>query len=198
MRSCSRAERRRPRAGARPRGRIHPVRLEADDAPILSALHPLIVRTTHWINAAAMTVMIMSGWEIHNAHPILPFAIPSVLTSGDGLAVPRNGTSPPCGCWPPTGWSTSPMGSSRAALSPALADPPARSGRRSEGRSVGPPEPCGLVVLQRRAASPLRRVILAACLAVLSGLAIWKPVQFPGSQLSSATSTMPASSTSPR
>lgn len=29
-------------------------------------MHPAIVRSTHWINAAAMIVMIMSGWKIYN------------------------------------------------------------------------------------------------------------------------------------
>ena len=29
-------------------------------------MHPAIVRVTHWINAAAMIVMIMSGWKIYN------------------------------------------------------------------------------------------------------------------------------------
>ncbi|RXR30775.1 cytochrome b/b6 domain-containing protein [Sphingobium fluviale] len=48
-------------------------------------LHPLIVRLTHWTNAAAMTVMVMSGWEIHNAHPIASFPFPSAITLGGGL-----------------------------------------------------------------------------------------------------------------
>jgi len=32
-------------------------------------IHPLIVRITHWINAGAIIIMIMSGLEIHNAYP---------------------------------------------------------------------------------------------------------------------------------
>ncbi len=31
------------------------------------AEHPALVRATHWINAAAMIVMILSGWRIYNA-----------------------------------------------------------------------------------------------------------------------------------
>jgi thiosulfate reductase cytochrome b subunit len=61
----------------------------ADPAPQLPAkrvIHPIIVRLTHWINAFAMVVMILSGWEIHNAYPILPFKIPSAITLGEGLA----------------------------------------------------------------------------------------------------------------
>ena len=53
-------------------------------API-PTIHPLIVRTTHWINAAAVLVMIASGWEIYNASPILPFRFPSALTLGGWL-----------------------------------------------------------------------------------------------------------------
>ena len=48
-------------------------------------MHPLIVRITHWINAAAMTVMIGSGWQIYNASPLFAFEFPSWLTLGHWL-----------------------------------------------------------------------------------------------------------------
>ena len=48
-------------------------------------IHPLIVRITHWLNAVAVVVMIGSGLQIHNAYPILPFQIPSFLTIGGWL-----------------------------------------------------------------------------------------------------------------
>lgn len=48
-------------------------------------IHPLIVRITHWINAAAMITMITSGWQIYNASPILPFRFPDALTLGGWL-----------------------------------------------------------------------------------------------------------------
>src|SRR5262249_56197124 len=51
-----------------------------------TVVHPLIVRLTHWLNAVAMIVMIMSGWQIHNAYPTLSFRFPDVLTIGSGLA----------------------------------------------------------------------------------------------------------------
>ena len=47
--------------------------------------HPWPVRLTHWINAAAMTVMIMSGWRIYDASPLFPFVFPAWLTLGDWL-----------------------------------------------------------------------------------------------------------------
>lgn len=48
-------------------------------------VHPRIIRVTHWINAAAMLVMIASGWQIYNANPILPFAFPQWMTLGGWL-----------------------------------------------------------------------------------------------------------------
>jgi thiosulfate reductase cytochrome b subunit len=48
-------------------------------------IHPLTVRITHWLNAVAMVVMILSGWEIHNAYPTLPFLFPKEITLGGWL-----------------------------------------------------------------------------------------------------------------
>lgn len=51
----------------------------------MSVIHPLPLRVMHWTNAVATLVMIMSGLQIHNADPILPFAIPSWMTLGGWL-----------------------------------------------------------------------------------------------------------------
>ena len=48
-------------------------------------IHPLIVRLTHWLNAAAVVVMILSGWQIYNAYPLLPFRFPDGVTLGGWL-----------------------------------------------------------------------------------------------------------------
>jgi thiosulfate reductase cytochrome b subunit len=45
-------------------------------------VHPLTVRITHWLNALAIFIMIMSGWRIYNSDPILPFSFPVWLTLG--------------------------------------------------------------------------------------------------------------------
>jgi thiosulfate reductase cytochrome b subunit len=45
-------------------------------------VHPLTVRITHWLNALAMIIMIMSGWRIYNSDPILPFSFPVWPTLG--------------------------------------------------------------------------------------------------------------------
>jgi thiosulfate reductase cytochrome b subunit len=48
-------------------------------------VHPLIVRATHWINAIAVVIMILSGWQIYNASPLFPFAFPAWMTLGGWL-----------------------------------------------------------------------------------------------------------------
>jgi thiosulfate reductase cytochrome b subunit len=45
-------------------------------------VHPLTVRITHWLNALAIVIMIMSGWRIYNSDPIFPFYFPVELTLG--------------------------------------------------------------------------------------------------------------------
>ncbi len=48
-------------------------------------VHSGTVRLTHWINAAAVTGMVMSGWAIYDASPFLGFVIPRPLTLGGWL-----------------------------------------------------------------------------------------------------------------
>jgi thiosulfate reductase cytochrome b subunit len=48
-------------------------------------VHSLPVRVTHWVNAVAMTVMIMSGWRIYDASPMFGFEFPAWMTLGDWL-----------------------------------------------------------------------------------------------------------------
>jgi thiosulfate reductase cytochrome b subunit len=47
--------------------------------------HALIVRVMHWIGAFAIFCMILSGGQIYNASPILPFVIPEWMTLGGWL-----------------------------------------------------------------------------------------------------------------
>jgi thiosulfate reductase cytochrome b subunit len=51
-----------------------------------AAIHPAWVRVTHWINALAMLIMIASGWQIYNASPLFPFVFPPAITLGGWLA----------------------------------------------------------------------------------------------------------------
>lgn len=49
-------------------------------------IHPAWVRICHWINAIAILVMIASGWRIYNASPLFDFAFPPSITLGGWLA----------------------------------------------------------------------------------------------------------------
>lgn len=51
-----------------------------------AAIHPVWVRVTHWINAVAILVMIGSGWQIYNASPLFGFTFPKSITLGGWLA----------------------------------------------------------------------------------------------------------------
>jgi thiosulfate reductase cytochrome b subunit len=49
-------------------------------------VHPLPVRIAHWVNALAILVMAASGWRIYNASPLFDFVFPGELTLGGWLA----------------------------------------------------------------------------------------------------------------
>lgn len=45
-------------------------------------IQPAWVRIVHWINALAMILMIMSGWQIYNASPLFNFTFSRSITLG--------------------------------------------------------------------------------------------------------------------
>ena len=140
--------------------------------------HPWPVRVMHWIGAYAMFCMILSGWQIYNASPSLPFTIPNWMTLGGWLA---GGIA----------WHISAMwllvADGLAYLIYSVASGHFR-------RDLAVPRPGDVVretVLALRFKLPHQAgvynavqrllyvfVIVAAVLAVITGLSIWKPVQF--------------------
>src|SRR3979409_479320 len=48
-------------------------------------IQPAWVRAVHWINAVAIILMIMSGWQIYNASPLFNFRFSSSITLGGWL-----------------------------------------------------------------------------------------------------------------
>ena len=48
-------------------------------------VHPGWLRTMHWLNALAVIILMMSGWRIYNATAFLGFAIPKNITLGGWL-----------------------------------------------------------------------------------------------------------------
>ncbi|WP_345827632.1 cytochrome b/b6 domain-containing protein [Pantoea sp. BRR-3P] len=50
-----------------------------------AVIHPRWLRACHWINAAAIVLMTLSGWRIYNASPLFDFYFPSEVTLGGWL-----------------------------------------------------------------------------------------------------------------
>lgn len=48
-------------------------------------IHPGWLRLTHWLNAVAIFIMVTSGWRIYNASPIFGFEFPAAITLGGWL-----------------------------------------------------------------------------------------------------------------
>lgn len=154
--------------------------MSADAAPAKRSdgiVHPLFVRLAHWINAFATIVMILSGWRIYNASPFFGFEFPAGFTLGGWLAgalawhfaamwllVANLCAYLLCGAL---------TGHFRRRLAPLwpsetlrdLRDVLAGRAARRPGRYNG----------AQRAAYVF--AILSTIVAILSGFAIWKPVQ---------------------
>jgi thiosulfate reductase cytochrome b subunit len=142
-------------------------------------IQPAWVRIVHWINAVAMVLMIMSGWQIYNASPLFSFSFPGSVTLGgwlgggimwhfaamwllmvNGLAYLVTGLA--------TGRfrkkllpisATGLLGDTKAALTGSLShDDLTKYNHVQKLLYVG--------------------IIVVGILIVLSGLSIWKPVQF--------------------
>ena len=64
-----------------------PLRTSNSNIPLSKKkrIHSWPVRICHWINLLAMIGMVMSGWGIYNADPIFPFTFPQSTTLGGWL-----------------------------------------------------------------------------------------------------------------
>jgi thiosulfate reductase cytochrome b subunit len=139
--------------------------------------HSLPVRIMHWIGATAVIWMTLSGWQIYNASPLLPFTFPRWMTLGGWLG---GGIA----------WHLSAMWVLSSMASPILAYGLLSGHFR---RDVLPPRP---KIILRDLEDALRfrlghhlgscngvqrllymGVIIVICLAVVTGFSIWKPVQ---------------------
>ena len=48
-------------------------------------IHPAWLRATHWLNAVAVVILAMSGWRIYNAAPFFDFKFAKAITLGGWL-----------------------------------------------------------------------------------------------------------------
>jgi thiosulfate reductase cytochrome b subunit len=143
-----------------------------------AVIHPVWVRVTHWLNAVAVLVMLGSGWEIYNASPLFGFTYPRSITLGGWLGGAL--------LWHFAAmWLLAVNGLIYVALGLATG----RFRRRLLPLRPGDVVAAALAALRGRLAhddlavyNAVQKllylgVILAGAVVVLSGLAIWKPVQ---------------------
>ena len=147
-------------------------------AASLVRVHPLVVRITHWVNVVAVLIMIGSGWQIYNASPLFRFTFPDGLTLGGWLAGALQ-------------WHFAAMwllaingivyvaygvlsGHFRRKLLPIS---PAAVARDVLAALRGKLAHDDLSVYNAAQKAAYLALILALIVLVLSGLAIWKPVQ---------------------
>ncbi|MBX9609752.1 MAG: cytochrome b/b6 domain-containing protein [Gammaproteobacteria bacterium] len=62
------------------RAAAHP---PSDESPTL--IHPRWLRITHWLNVCAVVVLVLSGWRIYNASPLFDLRFPREWTLGGWL-----------------------------------------------------------------------------------------------------------------
>jgi thiosulfate reductase cytochrome b subunit len=142
-------------------------------------VHPLWVRITHWINVLAILVMLLSGWRIYNADPLFDFRFPDAWTLGGWLAGALQ-------------WHFAAMwllvlngliylgyglftGHFRRKLTPLEPGAVVRDiGAALRGRLAHD----DLRVYNAAQRAAYAGVIVLGILVVISGLVIWKPVQF--------------------
>jgi thiosulfate reductase cytochrome b subunit len=145
---------------------------------IRAPAHPLPIRIMHWIGATSIICMMLSGWAIYNASPDLPFTFPHWMTLGGWLA---GGIA----------WHISVMWVLFADGVAYLLYGSVNGHFRQDIRSQGPRALVRDLIaaltgqLDHRLGhyNAVQRllytgVIVVICLAVATGLSIWKPVQF--------------------
>jgi thiosulfate reductase cytochrome b subunit len=55
------------------------------DIPVRRVIHPWALRVMHWLSAVGIITLIGSGRQIYNASPLLPFTFPEWATIGQWL-----------------------------------------------------------------------------------------------------------------
>ena len=142
-------------------------------------VHPAWVRVCHWINAVAMVIMIMSGWQIYNASPLFDFAFPATITLGGWLAgallwhfaamwlLTINGI-----VYVILGFTT---GRFRRKLTPITATGVVADTRAALRGKLSHDDLSKYNSVQKLLYAG---ILVVGVIVVLSGLAIWKPVQF--------------------
>lgn len=143
-------------------------------------IQPGWVRLWHWVNVLAVLTMVLSGWRIYNASPIYGFRFPNEYTLGGWLAGAVQ-------------WHFAAMWLLGANLLAYLVLNLAGGRLRARFLPLGPRSVLADLAAALRGrlshADPSRynavqklaylSVLLDLLLLIVSGLVVWKPVQFP-------------------
>jgi thiosulfate reductase cytochrome b subunit len=143
-----------------------------------TVFQPTWVRTVHWINAVAIILMIMSGWQIYNASPLFKFSFSHSITLGGWLGgallwhfaamwlLMVNGL-----IYLTLGFATGRFAKKLLPISPSgvLAD--------TRAALTGKLSHADLSKYNQVQKLLYTGIIIVGVLIVLSGLSIWKPVQ---------------------
>lgn len=147
--------------------------------PSAPVVHPAWVRVTHWINALAMLMMIGSGWQIYDASPLFGFTFPSQIALGNWLAGALLWHFAAMWLLVVNGLVYVSLGILTGRFRRKLFPIHLREVMRDAGAALrGKLSHDDLSVYNAVQKLLYAGVLLAAIVIVLSGLSIWKPVQF--------------------
>ena len=143
-------------------------------------IHPLVVRITHWLNVLAVLVLVLSGWRIYNAAPVFEsFRFPAELTLGGWLAGALQWHFAAMWLLGLNGLVYLVYGVASGHFRRKLLPISPRAVLREVGQALrGRLKHEDLSVYNAAQRAAYLALIVALVLLVLSGLAIWKPVQF--------------------
>ena len=142
-------------------------------------IHPLVVRITHWINVFAVLVLVLSGWRIYNAAPVFEwFRFPAELTLGGWLAGALQWHFAAMWLLGLNGLVYLVYGVASGHFRRKLLPVSPRAVLHDVGQALrGRLKHQDLSVYNAAQRAAYLALIVALALLVLSGLAIWKPVQ---------------------
>jgi thiosulfate reductase cytochrome b subunit len=142
-------------------------------------IHPLVVRITHWLNVLAVLVLVLSGWRIYNAAPVFEwFRFPAGLTLGGWLAGALQWHFAAMWLLGLNGLVYLAYGITSGHFRRKLLPISPRAVLHDVGQALrGRLQHEDLSVYNAAQRAAYLALIAALVLIVLSGLAIWKPVQ---------------------
>jgi len=142
-------------------------------------VHPLLVRITHWINALAILIMVLSGWRIYNASPLFNFKFPADWTLGGWLAGAVQWHFAAMWVLAVNGLIYLAYGIFSGHFRRKLPPPSPIAVLRDMGEALrGKLAHEDLRIYNAAQRAAYLGAIVLAILLILSGLVIWKPVQF--------------------